>query len=72
MPNVYISLGVHGLFRDAPTTLLRHKHKLLILSHLSDFMTCCKRFNIYSEGSISQVWNTVGRENLLYRLIRHS
>ena len=22
MPNVYISLGVHGFFRDAPTTLL--------------------------------------------------
>ena len=21
MPNVYISLGVHGFFRDAPTTL---------------------------------------------------
>ena len=22
MPNVYISLGVHGFFRDAPTTLI--------------------------------------------------
>ena len=22
MPNVYISLGVHGCFRDAPTTLI--------------------------------------------------
>ena len=30
---------------------LRHKHKLLILSSLSDFMTCSERFNIYSEGS---------------------
>ena len=25
---------------------LRHKHKLLILSRLSDFMTCSRRFNI--------------------------
>ena len=61
-----------GSYNLACFSYLRHKHKLLILSHLSDFMTCCKRFNIYSEGSISQVWNTVGRENLLYRLIRHS
>ena len=38
---------------------LRQKHKLLILSRLSDFMTCSERFNIYSEGSISQLWNTV-------------
>ena len=36
---------------------LRHKHKLLIMLHLSDFMTCS--FNIQSEGSISQLWNTV-------------
>ena len=40
---------------------LRHKHKLLILSCLSDFMTCSERFNIKSEGSISQLWNTEGR-----------
>ena len=25
---------------------LRHKHKLLILSGLSDFITCSERFNI--------------------------
>ena len=36
---------------------------LLILSCLSDFMTCRKRFNIQSEGSISQIWDTVGRYN---------
>ena len=36
---------------------LRHKHKLLILSRLSCFMTCSERFNIQSEGSIFQVWN---------------
>ena len=29
-------------------------------------MTCSERFNIYSEGSLSQLWNTVGRENLVY------
>ena len=40
---------------------LRHKHELLILSRLSDFMTCSECFNIYSEGSISLLWNTVGR-----------
>ena len=31
-----------------------HKHKLFIMSHLSDFMTCSEPFNIYSEGSLSQ------------------
>ena len=25
------------------------------------FMTCSARFNIQSEGSISQLWSTVGR-----------
>ena len=40
---------------------LRHKHKLLILSGLNDFMTCSAHFYIQSEGSISQLWNTVGR-----------
>ena len=40
---------------------LRHKHKLLILSRLGDFMTCSESFNIFSEGSLSQLWNTVGR-----------
>ena len=40
---------------------LKLKHKLLILSRLSDFMTCSECFNIQSEGSISQLWNTVGR-----------
>ena len=37
------------------------KQNLLILSCLSDFMTCRERFNIQSEASISQLWNTVGR-----------
>ena len=40
---------------------LRHKHKLLILSHLGDFMTCSACFNIQSEGPVFQLWNTVGR-----------
>ena len=40
---------------------LSHKHKLLLLSCLNDFMTCNAHFNIQSEGSISQLWNTVGR-----------
>ena len=41
----------------------KNKHKLLILSCLNDFMTCSERFNtsIQSEGSISQLWNNVGR-----------
>ena len=29
---------------------LRHKHKLLILSRLSDFMTCSERYNILLRG----------------------
>ena len=40
---------------------LRHKQKLVILLCLGDFMTCSARFNIQSEGSISQLWSTVGR-----------
>ena len=40
---------------------LRQKHKLLILSRLSDFMTCSEHFHIFSEGSVSQLW-----------IIRHS
>ena len=40
---------------------LRHKQKLLILSRLNDFMTCSVHFNIQSEGSISQLCNTVAR-----------
>ena len=51
---------------------LRHQPILLILSCLSDFMTLSERLNIYSEGSISQLWNTVGRYNLVYMFIRHS
>ena len=52
----------------------RHKHKLFILSHLSDFMTCSERFNIQREGCISQLWNTKGskmkfRTNLHLTLI---
>ena len=51
---------------------LRHKHKLFILSCLSYFMTCREGFKIKSEGSISQLWNTVGRSNLVYMFITHS
>ena len=40
---------------------LRHKQKLIILSRLNDFMTCSAHFNIQSDWSISQLWNTVGR-----------
>ena len=32
-----------------------HKYKLLVLSRLSDFMTCSEGFNIFSEGSLSQL-----------------
>ena len=35
------------------------EENLLILSRLSDFVTCSERFNIPSEGSIPQLWNTV-------------
>ena len=38
-----------------------YKQKLLILSCLNNFMTCSARFNIQSEGSISQLQNTVRR-----------
>ena len=50
-----------GRYNLACLSYLRHKHKLLILSCLSDFMTCSERFIIQSEGSISQLWNTEGR-----------
>ena len=45
-----------GSYNLACFSFLRHKHKLLILSYFSDFMTCSKRFNFYSEGSISQYY----------------
>ena len=41
------------------------KEILLILSRFSDFVTCSK-LNIQSEGSISQIWNTVGRCSRIY------
>ena len=53
--------GAWVLYFSFGTFYLRHKHKLLILSGLSDFMACSERFNIFSEGSLSQLWNTVGR-----------
>ena len=37
----------------------KHKQKLLVLSCLNDFMTCSVHFNVQSEGSISQLWDTV-------------
>ena len=52
------------LFFELQTLIIHSytsKENLLILSRLSDFMTCSEHFNIQSEGSISQLWNTVGR-----------
>ena len=59
-----------GMYFGHVCFYLRHKHKLLILSLLSDFVTCESTF--YNEGSISQFWNTVGRSNLVFMLIRHT
>ena len=55
---LYIILGRYNWH---VCSYLWHKHKLFILSRLSDYMACKERFNIQSEGSISQLWNTVGR-----------
>ena len=41
-------------------TYLRHKHKLSVLSHLSDFVTCSACVNVQSEGALSQLWNIAG------------
>ena len=41
--------------------LLKTLKKILILPRFCDFMTCSAHFIIQSEGSISQLWNTVGR-----------
>ena len=54
------------------SSYLRHEHKLLILSGLSDFVTCSESFNIQSEGFISQLWNTVGRYNLVHVYVNHT
>ena len=43
-----------------------------MLSRLSDFMTGSAYFNIQIEGSISQPWNTVRRQNVVYMFTRHS
>ena len=34
------------------------KFNFFILSRLSDFMTCSEHLIIFSEGSLSQLWNT--------------
>ena len=34
-------------------------NKLLVLSWLNDFMICSVHFNVQSEGSVSQLWDTV-------------
>ena len=41
---------------------------------LGDFLTCNTHTvpNIESVGSISQLWGTVGRQNLVYVFIIHS
>ena len=58
-------------YNSACLFLLGHKHKLSILSHLSDFVTCSAHFNIQSEEYISQLLNTVGRQNLVSMFTRH-
>ena len=50
-----------GRYNLAFCSYKRHKQKLLILSCLNDFMACRTHFHSQSEGSISQLWNTVGR-----------
>ena len=48
-----------GRYNLACLFLLKVSTNLLIFSRLSEFMTCSARFNIQSEGSISQLWNTL-------------
>ena len=55
----------HGIIQQF-CSYLRQKHKLLILSCLRNFITFSTRFTIQSEGSISELWNTVGRKNSVY------
>ena len=43
------NLGLEGIIQRV-FSYLRHTCKLEILSCLSDFMTCCERFNVYSEA----------------------
>ena len=61
-----------GLFISSPKHCRKMKFRthihptqvsknLLILLCLSDFMTCRERFNVQTEGSIYQLWNTVER-----------
>ena len=53
MPNVYISLGVHGFFRDAPTTLIPSSDtskQIFMLSPLSDFVVCGANLYIWCSG----------------------
>ena len=35
-------------------------------------MTCSARFNIQSEGSISQLWKTVGDKTYIHKLLHSS
>ena len=53
---LYISASKHCRKMKFRTHIhLTSKENVLILSHLSDFMTCSERFNIQSERAISQL-----------------
>ena len=42
----------------------RHKHKLFILSQLSDFMTCSERFNIWRERDAYLSFETLQEDKI--------
>ena len=67
--NTCVFEQIQGLLFSDLCGPLKHKQKLLILSRFSDFMTCSEHFNIFSEGSLSQLWKAVGRyvnQTLIY------
>ena len=49
------------LLRYNLVNISKYVHQTLILSCLRDFVSCCKKFLYLDWGSISQLWNTVGR-----------
>ena len=58
MPNVYISLGVHDFFRDAPTTLIGlikgFKHKIKVYPDVKPVQHKLRRIPLSVRDAVSK------------------
>ena len=66
---IYISVLKHASYLKFDMCVLDLRHR--ILSLLNFFDICSTHFNIWSESSISEGWNIVGRYNNLFSKYVH-